>query len=200
MSDLAPPCRPKPSLPPPRCARIRVWLRSSAPSVRSRPSISTSARSSVGPPAASAPTSSSACSPITSNGPRVRPSPPCCSTTTTTTASRPNAPCRGQGPHVGGRQAQGHDRSSTTTCPSTAFDRSSPSVATLTRNTVRLGRDYAIEIPATDGDPAPSNCSLSSPHRSHSPRKRPGKTNHLHQIRGKVRASGGAPRAEGGGR
>src|SRR5512133_2777393 len=32
--SCAPPCRPRPSMPAPPCARIRAWLRSSAPSVR----------------------------------------------------------------------------------------------------------------------------------------------------------------------
>ncbi len=62
-------------------------------------------------------------------------------------------------------------------------------LATLTRNTVRLGRDHTTEILATPTGiqrRAFDLLALSSPHRSQPPTKQPGKYNHLREIMGKV--------------
>ena len=147
-----PPCRPRPSMPPPPCARLQEpRLRSNAPSERQRPSTSISARSSIGPARASAPTSSCACSPTTSNGTCVRPSPRCCSTTTTAPPPRLRraSPVAKAKPSRR-RQAQGREQAHRRRpCPSTASEPSSQDLATLTRNTVRFGRDHTTELLAT---------------------------------------------------
>ena len=69
----------------------KALAKSSAPSARSRPSISKSARCSIGRRRACAPTSSSACSPITSSSICAAAWRPSCSTTMTDPPRPPNA-------------------------------------------------------------------------------------------------------------
>ena len=124
--------------------------RSSTPSARSRRSTSRSARCSTGPPRGCAPTSSSACSPTTWNGTCARRWRRCCSTTTTAPPPRPQrtSPVAKAKPSPAARRKAQTKRTddglAVHSLRSLLAD-----LATLTRNTVRFGRDHTTTLLAT---------------------------------------------------